>query len=34
MHGPPRRILTSLDEDRYEQEVGEAFLTGNARRCG
>jgi indolepyruvate ferredoxin oxidoreductase len=29
MHVPSRRMPTSLDEDRYELEAGEVFLTGN-----
>ena len=29
MHAPPRRTPTSLDEDRYELEAGEVFLSGN-----
>ena len=29
MHAPQRHRTTSLDEDRYELEQGEVFLTGN-----
>jgi indolepyruvate ferredoxin oxidoreductase len=29
MHAPSRRTPTSLDEDRYELEAGEVFLSGN-----
>jgi indolepyruvate ferredoxin oxidoreductase len=29
MHAPQRRLPSSLEEDRYELEAGEVFLTGN-----